>query len=314
MEHVYPGAEGYHAAPKDDANFNESYFFHFYDPKTTLGGCLRWGVLENQKESNLWFYLFKNKKVIYHRFSEAHPYTPKRMLDGIEVAGVRCTTIEPTKKCLIECSLPQCSVSLTFTGTAPMADAIAMTMGVALDPAAVILAGQHLEGPARFSGTVDIRGEKTEIVDGFAFRDVSFGSRDWAQMVFYRLSWPVFQDGRSPALIHAVVGEKRAYMKMFWDGKQWLQVKDVEDDIEYAEDGQTALSCRYRFWDENDKMWEFTGKHIFTYKIPLNGYVSCMNCMEYRFSDGTVGYGQLECGFVLPWDEKFFTPGPKRKG
>ncbi|MGV8075000.1 MAG: hypothetical protein AB2L11_10650 [Syntrophobacteraceae bacterium] len=308
----YPDAEGRHTPPNDNPKWNESYFFDFYDPKTTFGGIVRLGILENVQASNIWFYLFKNGKLHYNRFCAASPYTSKRMSDGIEVAGLRLTAIEPLKKALVE--FDELSMSFIFDGTAPMADSIAMTIGEKAAGAAKQRHSTHLEGPARFSGSVTIRGEKTEIFDGYAFRDIHWGVRDWEGMYLYRLSWPIFSNGQSAALIHFINNRgRRAYMKMVYDGKEWLQVKDLEDNIEFAADGMTVKSVHYRFWDRNDKLWEYTAKPIHNYMIPVDGFQTSMNFMEYRLSDGTVGYGTLECGFVLPWNEKYFTPGPKRK-
>ncbi|MBF7084319.1 hypothetical protein IT084_15300 [Desulfallas sp. Bu1-1] len=102
-------------------------------------------------------------------------------------------------------------------------------------------------------------------------------------------------------------------MKMVYDGKKWLQLREVEDNIEFSEDGMTVKSLHYRLWDSNDKLWEYTAKPNFNYMIPIDGFLSSMNWMEYRLSDGTIGYGTCECGFRLPWDESYFTPGPTRK-
>lgn len=102
-------------------------------------------------------------------------------------------------------------------------------------------------------------------------------------------------------------------MKMVYDGKEWLQVREVEDNIEFAEDGMTVKSLHYRFWDSNNKLWEYTAKPFYTFMIPVDGFLVAMNWLEYRLGDGTVGYGPCECGFRLPWDESYFTPGPTRK-
>lgn len=251
---------------------------------------------------------------MYHRFCGTAPYTPKRMADGVEVGGLRMTTINPLKSCLIEYDQEGCSLSLTIEGTAPMADSVAMTMEEKDGGLKSHMHNAHLETGANVSGAITIRGEKTEIVGGYAYRDIAWGVRDWSGLYLYRLSWPVFTDGKIAGLIHAVAeGGVRTYMKMFYDGKKWLRVKEIEDNIEFAEDGMTVKSLHYRFWDENDKLWEYTGKPIFNYMVPLEGYVPSFNFMEYQLSDGTLGYGTCECGFRLPWDESYFTPAPKRK-
>ncbi|MCL5058591.1 MAG: hypothetical protein M1130_11520, partial [Actinobacteria bacterium] len=60
MEHSYPGAEGRHASKGNPPKWNESYFFDFYDPKTTVGAYIRIGILENSQTSGVWLILFKD--------------------------------------------------------------------------------------------------------------------------------------------------------------------------------------------------------------------------------------------------------------
>jgi hypothetical protein len=310
MDFSYPGAEERHAPIDNNPKWSESYFFEFYDPKSTVGGVIRIGILENSKNSNLWFILFKDRKLVYNRFCAAAPYTPKRMADGVEVANMRITSIEPLKKAVVEYSLDQFSMSLTFDATAPMVDTIEMEKGK-YDKEPII---RHLEGPARVNGSFILRGTKTDIVDGYCVRDISWGVRNWEKMLHYRLSWPFFTNGQVVLITHPLFDKgKRVYMRAVYDGKQWLQIRQVEDKIEFAEDGMTVKSLHYRFWDINDKLWEYTAKPIFNYMIPVDGFRTSMNWMEYRLSDGTVGYGTCECGFRLPWDESFYTPGPTRK-
>ncbi|MCL5056923.1 MAG: hypothetical protein M1130_02780 [Actinobacteria bacterium] len=312
MNYFYPGAEERHGWKDNNPKWNESYFFDFYDPKSTVGAYIRIGINEYEQSSGIWLILFKDRKPLYNRVVQVAPYTPKRMADpdGVEVANLRFTSIEPLKKALVEYSNDQTSLSLTFEATAPMADAFSITKKGIDDVDSFV----HLEGPTRVNGTLNLRGEKIEIVDGLGFRDVHWGIRDWEFMYTYRLSWPVFTNGQTVAIVHTLtITGKRAYMKMVWDGKEWLPIREVEDNIEFAEDGMTVKSLHYRFWDCNDRLWEYTAKPFYCFMIPVDGFLVAMNWGEYRLSDGTVGYGPIECGFRLPWDPSYFTPGPTRK-
>ncbi|MBF7084297.1 hypothetical protein IT084_15190 [Desulfallas sp. Bu1-1] len=310
MDFSYPGAEKRHAPIDNNPKWSESYYFEFYDPKSTVGGLFRIGILENSQISNMWFVLFKDRKLVHNRFCAASPYTSRRMADGVEVANLRITGIEPLKKALVEYSLDQFSISLTFDATAPMVDTIEMTRGkYDKEPAF-----RHLEGPARVNGTLILRGAKTDIVDGYCVRDISWGVRDWERMVYYTLSWPFFTNGQVAVITQPLFDKgKMGYMRAFYDGKQWLQIREVEDNIELAVDGMAVKSLHYRFRDSNDKLWEYTAKPIFNYLIPIDGFVISMNWMEYRLNDGTVGYGTCEYGFRLPWDESFLPPDRREK-
>jgi hypothetical protein len=302
MDNLYPGAEGRHAPVNQNPKWSESYFFEFYDPLSTVGGVIRIGILENAQTSNLWFIMFKDKKLIYNRFCAASPYTPNRMDNGVEVANVFMKSITPLTKAVVEFSSENFSMSLTFDATAPMVDTIEMVKGkYDKEPSY-----RHLEGPASVKGFINLRGTKTDIVNGYCVRDISWGIRDWEKMLHYRLSWPYFTNGKVVAITHAIFeNDINNYQMAVYDGNQWLQIHDLEDNIEFAEDGMTVKSLHYRFRDGNNKIWEYTAKPIFNYMIPVDGFRTSMNWMEYRLNDGTVGYGTCECGFRLPLEKNF---------
>lgn len=305
MDPVYAIAAESHHPANDHPKWAEGIYFFFCDPKSTVGGCMRIGLFENLKEANTWLVLFKNGKLAYNRFCAASLYTPDRMTNkgrpnGLEVAGLRFTSIEPLKKALVEYSADDVSVNLIFEASQPMADAISMTTGQNAGLKENIAAA-HLEGPTRVNGTVALRGKKYDIVDCIGFRDLGWGVRDWEEMAYYVCSWPVFTNGQTIATVRAItVKGQKGYMKMLHDGKEWLAVGKIEDNIEYCEDGITVKLMHCRVWDSLDRVWEYTAKPVFHYLIPLDGFVASEHWAEYRLSDGTVGYGLLECGFRLP--------------
>ena len=129
MRVSYPGAEGRHASKDNNPKWNESYFFEFYDPKSTVGGVIRVGILENTNTTNLWFILFKDGKLVYNRFCAAAPYTSDRMDEGIDVANVRLTSIEHLTKAVVEYTAEHFSMNLTFDALAPMVDTIEIVKG-----------------------------------------------------------------------------------------------------------------------------------------------------------------------------------------
>jgi hypothetical protein len=304
MKLIYPGAEGRHSPRNHTMKWSESYFYEFYEPVSTVGGVFRIGILENSQTSNMWFFLFKNKKLVYNRFCSAAPYTSKRLEEGVEVGNLQMTSIEHLQKSLVEFSLDQFSLSLTFDDRAPMIDTIEMVNGKKDKEPSY----RHLEAPVRATGSFTLRGETTQIEQGYGVRDISWGVRNWAKMIHYRLSWPVFTDGEAVVITHALYESGRGYQMAYYDGSQWLQIKEVEDTIEFADDDMTVTSLHYRLWDSNDKLIEYTAKPIFNYMIPVDGFRTSMNLMEYKRSDGTVGYGTSECGFLLPWDKSFYIP------
>ncbi len=300
MTDALQNAEGHHPA-NDQLHWSQSYYFNFYDPQNRAGGFMRIGLLENLKQSTMVLVLFQDGKPSYYRIRGASPYTSDRLDAGVEVAGLRLASIEPLKKAKLEFADNDFSMSLTFEGLCPMADAIAMTRNEA-GTLAQEIAAAHLEGPGRVTGTLRLRGPGIE-VNGTGFRDISWGVRNWEALGHYRLSWPVFANGLAFAGIHATtVQGQSVYMRMLYDGTDWRAVRELEDRVEFADDGMTVRSLHWRYRDSLDRTWEYSAKPIFRAFIPFDGFFLSENMMEYRLADGTIGYGLCECGFRLPWD------------
>lgn len=300
MESPYRNAEGHHPA-NDHPKWSQSYYFNFFDPSNNVGGFLRIGLLENAGLSNVWVVLFKDGKPAYNRICAASPYTSGRMDTGVEVAGLRFSTIVPLRSARLGFSDDDLSMDLAFECIHPMADAIAMARNEA-GALLQTIAAAHLEGPGRVRGTLNLRGSRID-VDGTGFRDISWGVRTWEALRDYRLSWPLFGNGIAFAGVHATtVDGKSHYMKMFHDGRKWGGVGELDDGVEFADDGMTVASLHWRFKDGLGKPWEYSGRPIFRAFIPVDGFLVSENMMEYRLADGTVGYGVCECGFRLPWD------------
>jgi hypothetical protein len=300
MDPIYPNAEALHPA-NDNPKWTDCYYFWFYDPKSTAGGCMRIGLHENLKKSEMYLILFKDGKLTYNRISAVSPYTPDRMVNGVEVAGLRFTSIKPLEKALVEYSVDGTSVSLIFDALQPMADAIAMTPEGQHTGMKDNLTAAHLEGPTWVNGTIVLRGTKTEIKNCIGFRDLSWGVRNWDGISRYMVSWPTFTNGQTIAVVSAKTVEGReSYMKMLHDGKEWLAVDKFEYDIKFCDDKMTIESANYRVWDSRNRVWEYTAKPFFRYFIPHDSFVSSQHWAEFRLSDGTVGYGLQEYGFRLP--------------
>ena len=273
-----------------------------YDPQNKIGCFIRIGILENLKETNNLFIFFKDGKPLYTRLNMNLPYTPNRMDKGIEVAGVRVKSIEPLKTAHVEFSDVDFSASLIWETVHPMQDSVALTRNVQGDSLSEI-SQLHMEAPCRVSGMITVRGGQRIEINGMGFRDISVGMRNWDVLRHYRLAWPIFSNGIAFAGLHGfLTSGQEVYMKMFHDGTEWLPVTKIDDRNEYDEDEMTLKSLSWKFWDSHDRIWEFTAKPLFRWFFPFNTYVLAEHMMEYRLSDGTVGYGVSECGYRLPWE------------
>jgi hypothetical protein len=290
----------------DHPLWSQSYYFNFYDPKSKVGGITRIGVFEHRKEANDWFIFFKDGKPLYTRINGNLAYTAARPDPGMEVAGIRLTSIAPLMKARIEYSSPDFAVDLLCEGLQPMVDCVALSRDEA-GALAAEMAYIHMEGTFRITGSITLRdGERIEI-DGTGLRDVSAGPRNWDYLLSYNLAWPVFSNGMAFVGVHAISTHgTNAYFKIFYDGKQWSPIKRVEDRNEYEKDGMTIRSLHWRFWDSSGQMFEINGKPLCSFPCPLDGFVVNGHMMEYKLADGTVGYGLAEAAFR--YDS--LTPGP----
>ena len=295
------GYEKFESLAPGDGNprWNQSYYYQFYDPKTKIGALIRVGLLENQRETNTWFVFFKDGLPIYNRVNMNLPYTFDRPANGMKVAGMTIHAVEPLKKTRILFADLDFSVDLCWDERNPIANAIAMDSGK--ETFSSEMAHVHLEGTSNITGHIIHRGERTEI-NGIGFRDIGVGPRNWDALKHYRLAWPVFTDGTALACVRAIsTSGDTSFMRMYHDGKKWLRVTKVDEKQVYAEDTFSIASAQWKWTDENGKSYDMTCKPLLRWFFSLDTFIMCEQIMEYRTTDGRVGYGLYETGYRLPW-------------
>lgn len=281
--------------------WSQSYYFNFYDRKTKVGAFIRAGIFENLREVNGFAVFFKDGKPLFTRLNMQLPYTPDRLDPGLEVAGVRMEATRPQQTCRITIDTEDFSADLTWDLRFPMGDSIALTKG-GDDAIARELTFVHLEGVCDVTGTIRVRdGSIIEIADG-GFRDISCGPRNWAGVQHYRLAWPIFDNGMACVAVHAITEHGSSYQKILHDGERWHSIGRLEETIDYEADEMGFKSVRWKVWDEDERLWDFTGKPLFRWQFPFDSFVMVEQMMEYQLSDGTMGYGMGEGGFRFPWE------------
>ena len=285
----------------DHPRWNQSFYYQAYDARTRVGFFIRIGLLANANEANTWLIAFRDGRALYTRTNQNLPYTAKRPVDGIELAGLRVHAEVPLKKTRITFASPDFSLDLVWIEASPLEDCIAMTQD-ADGSFAREIAHVHLEGTSRVTGHIVTRGERVAI-DGSGFRDLAAGVRNWDGLQHYRLAWPVFDNGLAFAGIHGIsTGGQSAYMRMMFDGKRWQRVKHVEDRMTFDDEGFAMKTADWTFVDENDRRWELTARPLFRWLFPLDSFVLCEQLAEFRLADDSVGYGLYETGYRLPWN------------
>ena len=298
MTHPYEKFEGL-VSGDGNHNWGQSYYYQFYDPKSRTAGLIRVGLLENHREANTWLILFQDGLPIFNRVNMNLPYTHDRPANGLKIAGMYIHAVEPLKKTRILFSNKDFSMELCWDELHPLQDAIAIAQGDQEFPKE--MAHIHLEGTSRVTGYLVHRGTRID-VDGTGFRDIAAGPRNWDYLKHYRLAWPVFTDGTAFAGVRAVsMAGDNSYMRMYHDGQKWLRVTDIQEQQTYAEDIFSVASAHWKWTVDDGKSYEMTCKPLLRWFFSLDTFIMCEQVMEYRTSDGRVGYGLYENGYRLPW-------------
>lgn len=293
--------EGYCPA-NDHPRWNQSVYFNFYDPAQRSGCFIRIGILENLRESNCWFVFFRDGRPLFSRVNMNLAYIEERMADGLEIAGIRVTSLERLKRARIEFDLPDFAVDLEWEAILPMQDAIDLTQGGADDGFAKEIAHVHMEGTCRVTGTIRLRNGEIIAIDGKGFRDIAVGPRNWDYIKHYRLAWPIFDNGLSIVATHGMsIDGQHAYIRMIGKDGRWTPVTDIADRNIYEDDDMTLKGMDWVVTGADGTRHAFTAKPLYRWTFPLDTYVLTEHMMEYTLEDGTKGYGLGECGFRFPW-------------
>jgi hypothetical protein len=280
--------------------WSQSWYYNGYDPVTRSGVFIRIGLLENQRESNTWLIAFQDGSPLFARTNLNLPYTEQRPAGGIDIAGMRVHAEVPLKKTRVHFASQDFTLDLCWDELHPMEDCIAMSQDADGSFASEI-AHVHLEGVSTVTGQWTHRGRRTAF-NGRGFRDIAAGPRNWDALQHYRLAWPVFDNGMALAGIHGIsTSGQSAYMRMFHDGERWLRVRQLDDRMQFSEDGLSVTGAQWSFVDEKDRRFEFTARPLFGWLFPLDTFVLREQLMEFRLADGTLGYGLYETGYRLPW-------------
>lgn len=179
-------------------NFNESMYFNFLDPVSRLGGLMRIGNRPGLGYSEATVQLTLPNGAIALRAGRA----PSQTNDAFSSQGLEFTITEPTRSATMtyrntvarvaEPSLlaergrialknapsDECELDLTFEASSPMF--VTDTGDGSGTPGSSTISTDHYEQFGHISGTVRM-GNRTWVLDrATAFRDHSWGPREWA--------------------------------------------------------------------------------------------------------------------------------------
>jgi hypothetical protein len=298
--YLLENAERYIPNP-DIRKWNQSYYFNFYDPKARTGGFIRIGILENLNETNGFTVFFRDGKPLFTRINMNLPATKDRPDPGMTVAGTTMQVIEPLQKCRVSVDTAEFKADLIYDLRHEMGDSIGLSKTGPDDAIANELAFIHPEGVCNVTGTITLHTGEVIEIETSGIRDISAGPRNWSALKYYRLAWPIFDNGVVCTPVHGVTDHGDAYQRILHDGTRWHTIQSMEETVTFESDDITVASAHWKVTDEDGRLYDFTGKPLFRWMFPFDTFVFTEQMMEWTLADGTLGYGMVECGFNFPW-------------
>ena len=207
--------------------WQESVLLHWYDLNAGFGGMHRIGhEFNNTKQFPngqlpLWLTLYKSGAGIYKQ-TEVLPLTQEDFREDGFGGGKACRFAFDGKHCHWYYQNDDVTVDLVVEDFHPAVDLWPRDIGTLSDD----FAKDHLEAAGVVKGHIIIRGERHEI-NGYGYRDHSWGIREWES--FYSHRW-----------ITGVLGRNRSFGAITWHGLNNTMRKVgylmEGDSVIYAED------------------------------------------------------------------------------
>lgn len=268
--------------------WNESYWFSFYDPEARIGVVMRMGILPNQNQANLWFFISKDGRIVHTGNDLACP-VPAGDIDELTLGGLTYRCLEPLRRFQLLYAGKGASMDVTWSGAHP----------VCLYPvppgSTESQFPRHLEQGARVRGTVTVDG-KEHAISTFGHRDHSWGGeRDWTLMTRWHYISGDFENFSFNAIWISLSGAEFT-AGFVWDGKEIMSTSDIKTNVTTAASGRRQTGATVSFMDERERRHEISAKVIDVCEVDL-GKTNCNDGFaEFRMDDRT-GYGIVELGF-----------------
>ena len=254
------------ATPEDDARhvpgkdslplWNESYWFPFYDPRTEIGVVFRAGIHANLGQANLFLFVTQGGTVVHtvvdHR-APLPPIEPGRLsLSGLSIEWER-----PLERFRLRYGAGSTGFDVVWQASSP-AYRYPHPPGMSSDQ----IPG-HIEQGGTVTGTVTIGGTR-HAIDAPGHRDHSWGGeRDWAK--FHRwnyLSGEIEPDFWFNAVRIDLGTETDLRIGGLWDGRELLDLRDIEIKVETADAGTRQTGVTTRLVDERGREHRIVGEEV----------------------------------------------------
>lgn len=248
----------YGHAPSEDSNFNESVYSSGWDPRARLGGWMRLGNRINEGHAELSVCMYLPDGRVACQFLRPEIDTNDKHSAG----GLDYQVVEPFKAVnmhyhgeLMVLDDPQLlrnpgklfktaprvdgEVIFNHTGVSPMHG------GEPMEPELETMYGRdfslgHFNQHIRTTGSLRV-GDESWNIDGFGWRDHSWGPRYWTNINFYRLFVANFGADRGFMVLKRTDRQNRVHRKgvLLFDG-DYEEVIDIDVMTEWTESKDPA--------------------------------------------------------------------------
>jgi hypothetical protein len=179
--------EGLHPAG-DDPDWQESAYLAWRDPHSGLGGNHRIGNEPNQGTANLWCGLYHQDGTRFRGNGEGLEQVvldPTAGLTGLCGGPQRIVHDGEALRFVLDAGSDGCRAHLVISDEGERSYANAQTFSGATGTTGTIFSN-NFHVACRVSGTVELDGRRSEVVDAPAWRDHSWGVRRWDSFVSSR--------------------------------------------------------------------------------------------------------------------------------
>ncbi len=271
--------------------WNESWWFPFYDPATTIGVVTRIGLLPVQRTANLWLLVTRAGTLVHDATALALPLPAGDIDTGIAVGGLSYQCLAPLERWRLRYASAAVEIDVEWRAFSP-AHPWPVPPGATLEDVQ-----RHLEQSGWVSGRLRLGDEHLTITRAHAHRDHSWGGeRDWSKLHhWYYTSGELGDDLAFNAVKVWLAPDAFLTVGCLWDGREAIDATelDVQGHLDSTTGDHTGALITLR--DARGRAWRFDGRVLAHCPVQIGPTRVDDGVSEFRGGD-RVGYGIIEYG------------------
>jgi hypothetical protein len=274
--------------------WNESFWFAFYDPCGEIGVTVRIGSYPNSGYANIYLHFTRGSEIVHTLIDQRAPLPA--MEDGrLALAGMEVLWEEPLTSFRLRYRHGAHEMDVLWRGTSPTylyQDHAQPPEAAALRPAG------HIEQGGAVTGAMTLGGTQYEI-DCSGHRDHTWGDeRDWSRLPRWDYLSGEFGEDFWFNAVRVALGDVEIYIGGLWDGREVLDLAEVEMDVHTTDGGTRQTGVDLRIVDERGREHRIAGEEVFAIAPTRFGGTWCKDGFaRYRYGERT-GYGIIELGYI----------------